>query len=118
MTAASEIYGKQITRATLKLYFSALRGLSIDDVLSGIEKHLIDSKHGTFFPKPADIARNADSGTITTKDMSELGWAQIIGEMQRIGSYGTLKLEDKQAMAAVKAIGGWKKLSYRHPGDK
>jgi hypothetical protein len=110
MTAAGEIYNKVISNGLLKLYFSSLKALSIDDVLKGIECHLTDSDQGTFFPKPADIVRNATSGAITVKDKAELGWAQIIGEISRVGSYGSLDIDDRQAMATVRALGGWKEL--------
>jgi hypothetical protein len=32
--------------------------------------------------------------------------------MANVGSYGNLELDDKQALAAVKSLGGWKSLCH------
>jgi len=47
---------------------------------------------------------------VSAKDKAELGWAAIVGEIGRIGPYKQLELEDKQVIAAVKALGGWTNL--------
>ncbi len=39
-----------------------------------------------------------------------LAWAQVVREMRVNGSYGSLKLDDKQAVAAVKSLGSWQQL--------
>ena len=105
-----ELYDKPVTKNLLQLYFDALKGYSIDEIKGGVSKHALDPKHGTFFPKPADIVRHLQTGEISTEDKAELAWSQVIREIRRTGSYGTLKLDDKQAMAAVKALGSWQQL--------
>ena len=110
MVGIGELYNKEITKPLMRIYFSALTNYSLADVESGINAHTMDSKHGSFFPKPADIVRHLQTGEISTEDKAELAWSQVIREIRRTGSYGTLKLDDKQAMAAVKALGSWQQL--------
>ena len=105
-----ELYDKAVSTNLLKLYFSALSNYSIDEVTTGINAHMMDAKHGSFFPKPADIARHLQTGIISTENKAELAWAQVVREIRVTGSYGSLNLDDKQALASVKALGSWKQL--------
>jgi len=110
MVGICETYSKEVTKPLMRLYFTALSSYSIKEVNEGISKHLMDTNHGSFFPKPADIVRHLQLSQISTEDKSELAWSQVIREIRTTGSYGTLKLDDKQAMASVKALGSWQQL--------
>ena len=92
------------------MYFNILINYSIDQVKQGLSKHAIDPKHGTFFPKPADIVRNIDGESISTEDRAMVAWMAVEAAIGSVGSYGTLKLEDKQAMMAIKSMGSWQQL--------
>ena len=105
-----ELYDKPVTKNLLQLYFNALKTYSIEQVQDGVGKHALDPKHGSFFPKPADIVRHLQTAQISSEDKATLAWGQVIREIRRTGSYGTLKLDDKQALAAVKALGSWQQL--------
>jgi len=105
-----ELYDKPVTKNLLQLYFNALKAFSMDEVTTGVNAHMMDSKHGSFFPKPADIVRHLQTGEISTENKAELAWAQVMREIRVTGSYGSLKLDDKQALASVKALGSWKQL--------
>jgi len=110
MVGVGELYNKEITKPLMRIYFSSLTNYSLIDVEKGISAHTMDAKHGSFFPKPADIARHLQTGDISTENKAELAWAQVIREIRVTGSYGSLRLDDKQALAAVKALGSWKQL--------
>jgi len=110
MVGIGELYNKEITKPLMRIYFSALTNHSLVDVENGINAHTMDAKHGSFFPKPADIVRHLQTSAISTEEKAELAWAQVIGKIRSTGSYGTLKLDDKQAIAAVKALGSWQQL--------
>lgn len=106
----SELYDKPVTKNLLQLYFDALKGYSIDDVKSGVSKHALDPKHGTFFPKPADIVRHLQSGQLSTEEKAELAWAEIQQCLRRNGAYGGISIEDKQGIAALKSFTTWKEF--------
>lgn len=114
MMAAGEVYGKVITVPMIKMYFAALGPMSVEQVQCAMMAHLQNPDNGQFFPKPADLIRQL-SGTskqqeAAIEDKASMAWACIERDIRRIGSYGTLKMDDKQALAAVKAIGGWQSL--------
>jgi len=100
----------EVTVPMLQVYFMTLSEYSYQQVEQAIGKHLKDPKHGTFFPKPADIVRHIDSNQQCVEDRAKLAWIEILGEVRRTGSYGNLDIEDKQAIAALKAICTWKEL--------
>jgi len=52
------MYGKTASKVLMNMYFNALQRYSIDQVSEGFNKHILDEKHGSFMPKPADIIRH------------------------------------------------------------
>jgi hypothetical protein len=115
MVGAGELYGKEITKPLLRIYFNALEDLSFEQVEQSFTKHTKSTDQaGSFFPKPADLIRQINGTSKQNEqaldDKSEIAWHVIEGEMRRIGSHTSLRMEDRQALAAVKAIGGWKKI--------
>lgn len=115
MLGAGELYGKEITKPLLRIYFNALEDLSLEQVEQSFTKHTKSTDQaGSFFPKPADLIRQINGTSKHNEqaldDKAEIAWHVIEGEIRRIGSHSTLRMEDRQALAAVKAIGGWKKI--------
>lgn len=105
-----ELYDKPVTKNLLQLYFDALKNFDIDQVKKGVSAHALDPKHGSFFPKPADIVRHLQAKQLTAEEKAELCWAQIEREIRTTGSWGKLELDDKQGLAALKSFTSWKDL--------
>ncbi len=112
MVGVGELYGKEVTKPLLKIYFGSLAGLSFEDVESGITKHSSDTYHGSFMPKPADIIRQVELFKPSADERAELAWMQVTNKIRLKGAYGNLKMDDKQAMAAVKNLGTWQSLCH------
>ena len=106
--AMGEFYDKKVSTELLLMYFDDLIEFSINDVKFGAKAHRQDPKHGTFFPKPADIIRHLQTGKLSTEEKAELAWAQVMQCLRANGSYGGLKIEDKQGVAALKSFSTWK----------
>ncbi|MFK5949955.1 MAG: DUF6475 domain-containing protein [Methylococcales bacterium] len=108
--ALGEYYDKKVSTELLSMLFDDLIEFDINEVKFGAKCHRQDPKHGTFFPKCADIIRHLQTSKISVEDKALLAWSQVIREIRATGSYGTLKLDDKQAMAAIKSLGSWQQL--------
>ncbi len=117
MIGSGEIYGKEITKPLMQIYFQSLQKYSIEQVSDAFSKHLCDEKSGTFMPKPADIIRHLKANDVTAENKAELAWMQVMNSISSVGSYGTLKLDDKQAMAAVRNMGSWIGLCQTNESD-
>lgn len=114
ITLIADTYGKEFSRSKLEGWWRMLKPLSIEQFESAVYSHMTCPDQGMYPPKPASLTRFV-SGTTKqneqeVEDKAELAWQVIEGEIRRIGSYGSLKMEDKQALAAVQALGGWKHL--------
>ena len=114
MMAAGEVYGREVTQPMAAIYLSALANVSIEQVQAAMMAHMQNPDSGQFFPKPADLIKQMTGTTkqqdAAIEDRAAIAWACIERDIRRIGSYGTLKLDDKQALATVKAMGGWQSI--------
>ena len=114
MMAAGEVYGREVTKPMAAIYFSALANASIEQVQEAMMAHMQNPDSGQFFPKPADLIKQMTGTTkqqdAAIEDKAAIAWACIERDIRRIGSYGNMKLDDKQALATVKAMGGWQSI--------
>lgn len=117
---AGEIYDKPINNALLDIYFTALMDFSLEEVSAAMTAHLVDPDQGAFFPKPANLVRQIKG---TSKDhkrsienRGEIAWAQIMAYVE--GPHDLkIKLDDKQAAAALMANGGISRLKVMEHKD-
>ena len=110
MMLIAEIYDKPVSKEKMKIYFATLKEYSIDQVKHGIQLHMADTEQGQFFPKPANIIKHIEGQLPSVIDRAEIAWLEVENAIRFIGSYGTLKLQDKIAVAAVKSLGSWSDL--------
>lgn len=118
MTSVAELYEKSLNVNLLAMYFNALKEFSIQDVERAFNEHVKSpDTASSFFPKPGDLVRKLIGTDKQNEqgiaDRAELAWACIMAELVRIGPYENLEIDDRQAMAAVRAIGGWKSLATK-----
>lgn len=59
----------ELSQGVLGIYFAALNRFSIEQVRHAANKHIQDSKHGTFFPKVANLAEHLDGGRMTVNSV-------------------------------------------------
>jgi len=104
-------YRKEIGEADIANFKVMLKRWGIDALENAVMDHMFDPDDGKYYPNIANIAKHitgtAKDNLQAIEDRAEIAWAKIEGEIRRIGSYGTLELEDRQALAAVRHIGGW-----------
>lgn len=105
--ALGEYYDKPVSTELLKMYFSDLIEFSIEQVQYGAKQHRLDPKHGTFFPKAADIIRHLQTGNLSSEEQAEIAWGEVMQCLRVNGAYGGLKIENKQAIAAFKSFTTW-----------
>ena len=114
ITAINVTYGEEFTQPQTLLWWNMFKPYPIEAFEQAVYQHMADPDQGMFSPKPANIMKFITGTTKQNEqaieDKAELAWHVIEGEIRRIGSYGSLKMEDKQALAAVQALGGWKHL--------
>ena len=75
-----------------------------------INLHMQDSDRGRFFPKIADFSHKLQKNELSAEERAEIAWSELERKIRTEGSYGSLKLEDKVAIAAVKGFTSWKDI--------
>ena len=107
-------YRREITEADAANFKLMLKRWGLDALEAAVQAHMFDPDGGQYFPNIANIAKHAEGTSkqhaAAVEDRASIAWACIERDIRRIGSYGTLKLDDKQALATVKAMGGWREL--------
>lgn len=112
LAMAAEATGYAITDTTYKTYWALLKDkMNIDQFNQAIQGHLFDPDEGMFFPKPANLIKQL-LGTSKQQEQNlqakaELAWQAVEGEIRAVGSYGSPRIEDGLALAAIKSLGGW-----------
>lgn len=114
MMSAGEVYSKEVTIPMVTIYFQALASLSIEQASGALMAHMQDPNCGQYFPKPADLMRQivgtSKQQDAAIEDRAAIAWSCIELQIRRVGVYGSLQLDDRQALATVKAMGGWKDI--------
>lgn len=62
LTAISELYGKEVSAASMRLWWNCLEHYSLAKVQQAFSAHAKDPDRGQWMPKPADIVRQIDGG--------------------------------------------------------
>lgn len=57
MATTGELYGKELSKGILQMYFSALAEYDIKKIRNAFNDHIKNPDIGSYFPKPADIIR-------------------------------------------------------------
>ncbi|RUM90721.1 MAG: hypothetical protein DSZ27_08505 [Thiomicrospira sp.] len=62
LTRVGKLYKRSVDTDIIGMYFRSLSSLSFEEVEKAIDSHMADTDKGQYFPKPADIMRNAQRG--------------------------------------------------------
>ena len=105
-------YGEDFTEPQVLLWWNLFKPHSVQSFEQAVYAHIACPDTGMFTPKPANIMKFINGTTKQNEqqleDKADMAWLTITGEVKRVGSWGSLNMEDKQALAAVKSLGGWK----------
>ena len=90
MVGLGEVYTKEITKPLLRIYFNALKDMSIGQVDEAITKHVTSTdKSAEFFPKPSNLISQvkgtAQNNAQLVDDKANVAWHVIEAEIRRIG---------------------------------
>ena len=100
MMSLAEVFGGQVSKFKIKLYFEALKELSIDELEGACFKAIQELK---WFPKPAEI-RNLLLGDPETRAM--LAWDTVLKALRTHGYYDSIRFADRLITACIKDMAG------------
>lgn len=111
MAALGETFNDTISDVRSEAYFGALEDLAMEQVEHAATEWI---KRGRFFPKPVELRELIEG---TAEDQAQLGWMEMLGEIRRVGWYGTPQLSEIVRGTIEGLWGSWKNLCQTLPGD-
>ena len=69
MTGIAEIYGKQISKAALRIWWAAMARFSFEQVSTALNAHAQRPGSGRWFPTPADIVERIEGPEPSAEDV-------------------------------------------------
>lgn len=107
LTSIGEIYGKDLSKPSIAMWFDDLQEYSIEQIRAAFKSHRKDPKNGQFFPKPADIVKAIDG---LPDEAATHAWQRVYRAIGRVGSWGSVEFDDPAIHQAIEVMGGWIKL--------
>lgn len=107
LTDALAYYGKDCSKFTLDVWWSALSDFDYEQVERALQKHATDPERGQFAPKVADMVKALQG---TRADRAALAWAKVHEAMGSVGAYSDVVFDDPAIHAAIEDLGGWPKV--------
>lgn len=106
MTAASEYYRQDVSRALLQIYWQDLKHLSIEQFTAAMRACRHDARL-EFFPKTPQILAKVG---IDASTASQRAWAKVKTAVESIGHVRNVVFDDPVIHAALRDIGGYGRL--------
>lgn len=100
----SELYDKPISEALGLLYFDALSGYPIVEVVSAMRSHIRQSERGRFFPKPADLIFLLEGDQ---ESQALRAWSLVAEAFIEPGTWESVSFTDTIITQVLADMGGW-----------
>lgn len=111
LKALGETFNEPVSDVRAEAYLFALEDLTIDDVEYACRQAI---KYGKFFPRPVEL-REAIEGS--QGDRAQTAWMELVGEIRRVGWYGTPRLTATTYATMEGLWGSWAYLCQTLPGE-
>jgi len=109
MAGAAEVFGSEITKPKLHLYFECLSHLPIERVEQALMRAVQRLK---FFPKPVEILELAGESPASLADKALVESSKAISALGEYGVYASVCFDDPVTQAVIEHhFGGWPEFS-------
>lgn len=108
MEATMAVYGREVTKPVMQLYWSALVEYDMAAVRRAFGAWIKNPDAGQFPPKPADIIRMIDGAT---GDRAMVVWSKVDKAIRMVGHYQSVAFDDPVIHRVIDEMGGWRKLA-------
>jgi len=117
VTLIAENDGQEFSETKIRMWWKVFKDYSVTDIEKAVFAHISDPVSGKYTAKPAHIIDKLPRPNVDCEDRAILAWMEIEKNIRKVGAYGNLEMEDKQALVAVKNMCSWQELCHT-PVDK
>lgn len=103
----ADVYNRPLGEQGVLLYWAALQPYPFEDIRKAAERHINDGERGRFMPLVSDFTRYL-SGEVSQR--AEQAWRKVHDAVRHYGTGRSVCFDDKAIHAALKDIGGFKRL--------
>lgn len=107
ITATMDVYGRDVSKGMLQMYWAALKDYSINEIKIGLTRCIKSTESGQFHPKPSDIIRMIEGAA---SDRGMLAWSKVFEAIKRVGHYRSVVFDDPIIHSVIEEMGGWVSL--------
>ena len=104
ITVVAQFFDKELPPGILQIYVTEISRYSDEQINNALSDAVRKSK---FFPRLAELIEMIEGPAPTRQDRAALAWSELIGAIEKHGSYKSVIFADTAITAAVKAMGGW-----------
>lgn len=108
LLAMAEIYNKELSSPTIKLYWQILKPYPIEKINQAAQNILTGRKYSTF-PLPADFIEYVDPRA-SLEERAMVAVESVLDKMEFKGSWYSVKFDDPIIHATIERLGGWIRL--------
>lgn len=101
-------YSKELSPALADFWWSLMQTYDLQAVRDAFNRHCINPDNGQWVPKPADIVKLIDGGTL---DAALIAWSLVDLSVRSIGPWKSVSFEDKIINAVIADMGGWPRMN-------
>lgn len=101
MTALCELYGQEMSEASISVYFRAVSGLEPAEFKERVNRWVQSSSR---FPRPADLL---GGGERQARLKALNAWSEAWEAAERVGAYRSVEFADPTSARVIRQMGGW-----------
>lgn len=114
MTVLGELYGKEISKGLMDLYWESLQDLTDEQFEKACQIISRSNKYNSL-PKPAEFLEAINGTSSDQKSKDEILATQALLKLeeaiQKHGYYDSVQFDDPRIHKAIEHLGGWMKIS-------
>jgi hypothetical protein len=107
LTGLSDLYGSELSKISITLYWEALKGHRIDLISVAASEHV---KHSQWMPKPSQFLDILTKSDMTPEERATLAWGCVSRAAKSIGGYACVNFDDPLINATIRNQGGWSRI--------
>jgi len=111
VAGAALALGTTVEAERINIYYKFFKKFTIDEFAAAMAKAVQNHPYPSL-PVPGEIFQylSKEGQAQSEKHLAEDVWSKIYHAVERVGPHQTFRCDDKRALAAVRLVGGWKKL--------
>ena len=115
MATIGSAFSKPLTDIQLDIYFDCLKDYSIEDLTFAAKWILKNRTITGTFPLISEFVQAIENRDGKPEEKAELAWRILVKTIEDHGYYQTVQFQDGAIGEAVKALGGWMRISGDDP---